>query len=141
MTDLKLTYLPLGELKPRAGNARTHTKKQIGQIAASIERFGFTNPVLIDDAGGVIAGHGRIEAARTLGIEKVPTVRLSHMSEADVRAYAIADNRLAELAGWDRELLAVEFRYLSDLDIDLDVTITGIETPEIDVLLAEFAED
>ena len=137
MAKLSIEYRPIGDLKPRPTNPRTHSKKQIEQIAASIHRFGFTNPVLIDDGNGVIAGHGRLEAAKLIGMDEVPTVRLSDMREAEIRAYVIADNRLAENAGWDRELLALEFAYLSALDIDLDVTITGFELPEIDILLDE----
>lgn len=135
MAPLEIDYRAIADLKPRASNPRTHTKKQIGQIAASIQRFGFTNPVLIDDADGIIAGHGRVEAARQLGMEEVPTVRLSAMSEAEIRAYVIADNRLAELAGWNENLLALEFQYLSELDIAFDVTVTGFELPQIDILL------
>lgn len=135
MAQLELHYRKLADLKPRATNPRTHSKKQIAQLVRSIQRFGFTNPVLIDDDDGLIAGHGRVEAARQLGMEEVPTVRLSEMSEADIRAYVIADNRLAELAGWNDELLALEFQYLSQLDIEFDVTLTGFALPEIDILL------
>src|SRR6478735_7820621 len=99
---LSIVYQPVSLLKPRATNPRTHSKKQIAQIANAIRRFGFTNAVLVDDANGIIAGHGRVEAAKTVGLDQVPTVRLSAMSEAEVRAYVIADNRLAENAGWDR---------------------------------------
>src|SRR5215475_5346447 len=98
-------WVPLSSLKPYAGNPRTHSAKQIDQIAESIRAFGFTNPVLIDRDSGVIAGHGRIEAARLLGIEQIPTLRLADMSEAQKRAYIIADNKLAENAGWDPALL------------------------------------
>lgn len=139
MAQLKIVYQPLGVLTPRQTNPRTHTKKQIEQIAASIQRFGFTNPILVDDAKGIIAGHGRVMAARLLGMDKVPTVRLANMTEAEIRAYVIADNRLAENAGWDRELLGLELQYLSDLDIDFDVTLTGFELPEIDVLIGELS--
>ena len=132
---LDIEVLPIGSLKPYARNPRTHSDKQIHQIANSIRQFGFTNPVLIDSDLGVIAGHGRIEAAKLLGIREVPTIRLDHMTEAQKRAYVIADNRLAENAGWDRELLALELQYLSDLDLDFDATITGFETAEIDVLI------
>jgi DNA modification methylase len=137
MPELEVVYRPISELNPRANNPRTHTKKQIEQIAASIRTFGFTNPVLIDAADGVIAGHGRIEAARMLGMTMVPTIRLAEMSEAQVRAYVIADNRLAELAGWDRELLAIEFAWLGTLDLDFDLSVTGYELPEIDLLIGE----
>src|SRR5260370_5369460 len=132
---LDVEVLAIGSLKPYARNPRTHSDKQIHQIANSIREFGFTNPVLMDSDLGVIAGRGRIEAAKLLGIRKVPTIRLDHMTEAQKRAYVIADNRLAENAGWDRELLALELQYLSDLDLDFDATITGFETPEIDVLI------
>lgn len=94
-------------LRPYARNARTHSRKQIKQIAASIERFGFTNPVLVSDDGEIIAGHGRIEAAKLLGWKNVPTLALSHLNEAERRAYVLADNKLALNAGWDREILAI----------------------------------
>jgi ParB-like chromosome segregation protein Spo0J len=105
---LHIEMIQVERLTPYAGNARTHSKAQIRQIAKSIERFGYVNPVLVDDSGQIIAGHGRVEAAKLLGIESVPALRLSHLSAADKRAYVIADNRLAEKAGWDRELLAIE---------------------------------
>ncbi|MDO8432184.1 MAG: DNA methyltransferase [Candidatus Binatus sp.] len=132
---MDIEVLTIGSLKPYARNPRTHSDKQINQIARSIRQFGFTNPILIDPELGVIAGHGRIEAAKLLGISEVPTIRLDHMTEAQKRAYVIADNRLAENAGWDRELLALELQYLSDLELDFDATITGFDTPEIDVLI------
>src|SRR5260370_28586519 len=132
---LDVEVLAIGSLMPYGRNPRTHSDKQINQIANSIREFGFTNPVLIDSDLGVIAGHGRIEAAKLLGIAEVPTIRLDHMTEVQKRAYVIADNRLAENAGWDRELLALELQYLSDLDLDFDATITGFETAEIDVLI------
>ena len=136
---LSIDYLPTHQLNPRSNNPRTHSKKQIAQIANAIRRFGFTNPILVDDNGGIIAGHGRLEAAKQIGLSEVPTVRLSQMSEAEIRAYVIADNKLAENAGWDRKLLALEFRYLSDLDIDLDLTLTGFELPDIDILIGELS--
>ena len=126
---------------PRATNPRTHSKKQIRQIPDSIERFGFTNPILVDDAGGIVAGHGRIEAAKLLGVETVPTIRLEDLTEAEIRAYVIADNKLTENAGWDREMLATEFQGLLELDIDFDITITGFEMPEIDILIGELDTD
>src|SRR5260370_20324682 len=132
---LDVEVLPIGSLKPYARNPRIHSDKQINQIAKSIRQFGFTNPILIDSDLGVIAGHGRIEAAKLLGIGEVPTIRLDHMTEAQKRAYVIADNRLAENAGWDRELLALELQYLSDLDLEVDATVTGFETAGIDVLI------
>jgi DNA modification methylase len=128
-------------LKPRATNPRTHSRKQLKQIAASIDRFGFTNPILVDRDNGIVAGHGRVEAAKLLGLKKVPTIRLDAMSPDEVRAYVIADNKLAERAGWDRDLLAIELQELSDLDLDFDVTITGFEIGEIDVLINEHGRD
>lgn len=141
MAKLEIIYRAVDDLRPRASNPRTHTKKQLEQIAASIRRFDFTNPVLIDEDDGIIAGHGRIEAAKLVGMSEVPTVRLADMSDADIRAYVIADNRLAENAGWDRELLGLELQYLSELEIDFDVTITGFDPPEIDVLIGELSLD
>ena len=134
---LAIAYQPTSDLTPRAKNPRTHSKKQIAQIANAIRRFGFTNPVLVDDDSGVIAGHGRLEAAKSIGLSEVPIVRLSDLSEAEIRAYVIADNKLAENAGWDRALLGLELQYLTELDIDLDVTVTGFELPEIDLLIGE----
>ncbi|MCH9053326.1 MAG: ParB N-terminal domain-containing protein [Proteobacteria bacterium] len=133
MDDLKVEYRDLKALKPYDRNARTHSKKQIRQIAASIERFGWTNPVLIDGQDQIVAGHGRVAAAKRLGIEAVPTIRLETMSEVEIRAYVIADNRLAELAEWDDEILAIELQALVELDFDVEVT--GFETAEIDLLI------
>src|SRR5919112_5586033 len=110
MKPMEVELMPVTRLKPYAGNARTHSRKQIRQIAKSIERFGFTNPVLISDEGEIVAGHGRVEAAKLLGRESVPAVRLSHLSAAERKAYVIADNKLAQNAGWDKELLAIELQ-------------------------------
>src|SRR6266436_1372418 len=129
--------VPVSKLRPYTKNPRTHSKKQIGQIAESIKRFGFTNPVLISD-DEIIAGHGRVAAAKVLGIESVPTVRLSHLNDAQRRAYVIADNKLALNAGWDREVLAIELQAL--VDIDFDVEITGFSVAEIDLVLDEAGE-
>jgi DNA modification methylase len=128
---------PASALKPYANNPRTHTKKQIRQIARSIERFGWTNPVLIDGDGCVIAGHGRLEAAKLLGMAEVPVRCLTHMSEADKRAYVLADNKLAENAGWDNELLALELQSLLDLDVGFDLELTGFDIGEIDIILGD----
>ena len=122
-------------LTPDSGNARTHTDKQIQQIAASIREFGFNNPVLVDADDRIIAGHGRVEAAKRLGLEKLPTIRIDHLNAAQRRAYVIADNRLAELAGWDEQLLAIELQYLYEIDLDFNVEVTGFETAEIDLLI------
>jgi len=103
----------------------TDTFKQIRQIADSVARFGFCNPILIDDADRIIAGHGRVQAAKVLGLTAVPALRLSHLSDAEKRAYVLADNRLAELAGWDKEILAIELQGL--IDLDFEVELTGFE--------------
>jgi DNA modification methylase len=135
---MNIEYSLVRELKPYANNARTHSKQQIRQIAKSIKRFGFCNPVLVDDNKQIIAGHGRVEAAKLLGIDAVPTCRLSHLSEADKRAYILADNKLAEKAGWDREMLAIELQGL--VDLNFEVELTGFEMAEIDVILDEAEE-
>jgi DNA modification methylase len=128
----------VSELRPYARNARTHSKKQIKQIAASIERFGFTNPVLISDTGEIVAGHGRVAAAQLLGLKTVPTIALSHLSEAERRAYVLADNKLALNAGWEREILAIELQGLIDLDFDVD--LTGFSLAETDFILDDLRE-
>jgi len=126
---------PVADLIPYARNARTHSAAQVSQIAASIREFGFTNPILIDGERGVIAGHGRLLAARQLGLTEVPTLELSHLSPAQRRAYVLADNRLALSAGWDEELLRVELEELGAEGFDL--ALTGFEPGEITALLAE----
>jgi ParB-like chromosome segregation protein Spo0J len=125
--------LSVSALKPYPCNARKHSKKQVVQIADSIRRFGFTNPVLISDDHEIIAGHGRVMAAKQLGLGVVPAVRLSHLSAAERRAYVLADNKLALNAGWDTEVLAVEFQAL--VDLNFDVTLTGFSLAEIDLTL------
>lgn len=135
---MQIEYTLVRELRPYSRNARTHSKKQIRQIADSIKRFGFNNAVLIDDNNQIIAGHGRVEAAKLLGHQAVPTVKLSHLSEADKRAFILADNKLALKAGWDREILAIELQGLIDLGCDIEVT--GFETAEVDIILEDAAE-
>lgn len=125
-------------LKPNARNARTHSRRQIKKIAASIERFGFVNPVLIDERNQIIAGHGRVAAAKQLGWHEVPTLRVEHLDDAEKRAYILADNRLAEEAGWDREMLAIELQGL--IDTDFSIELTGFEIAEVDRLLDGEAE-
>ena len=122
-------------LRNASRNARTHSKKQIAQLANSIRAFGFVNPVLVDDGNRIVAGHGRVEAARKLGIASVPVICLQHLSQDELRAYAIADNRLAELAGWDKAALALEFADLIKIDGDVDVSVTGFDHGEIDLVL------
>jgi DNA modification methylase len=128
----------IASLRPYPGNARTHSKKQIKQIAASIERFGFTNPVLVSDDGEIIAGHGRVEAAKLLGWSSVPTLSLSNLSSDERRAYVLADNNLALNAGWDKEILAIELQAL--IDLEFDVEFTGFSTSEIDFIIDEAGE-
>ena len=106
--ELSIVYSPISSLRPYARNARTHTKRQIKMIAESIQAFGFTNPILTDENNTIVAGHGRLEAAKLMGMAKVPTVRLENLSPDQIRAYVLADNRLAEKAGWDESTLAIE---------------------------------
>ncbi len=134
----ELVERQITSLRHYARNARTHTKKQIKQIAKSIERFGFTNPVLVSDDGEIMAGHGRVEAAKLLGWKSVPTLALSHLSDAERRAYVLADNKLALNAGWDRDILAIELQGL--VDLEFDVELTGFSLAEIDFVLDEAGE-
>jgi DNA modification methylase len=138
MQPMAVEPMPIASLRPHAGNARTHSKKQIRQIADSIRRFGFTNPVLIGQDGEIIAGHGRVEAAKLLGLDTVPTVRLAHLNAPQRRAYVLADNKLALNAGWDHELLAIELQAL--IDIDFDIELIGFSPTEIDLVLDEARE-
>ena len=131
----KIENIKTAELIPYAGNTRTHDEKQVAQVAASIKEFGFTNPILIDGSNGIIAGHGRLLAAQKLGMEQVPCIRLSHLTDAQRRAYVIADNKLALNAGWDEDALAVEIERLLEDGFDLD--LTGFGEDEI----AEFLKD
>ncbi|HEY8381026.1 MAG TPA: site-specific DNA-methyltransferase [Microvirga sp.] len=133
MTDLTIEYLPIRALKPYPRNARTHSKAQLKLIANSIREFGFTNPVLISDTREIVAGHGRVEAAKLIGLSRVPCCRLSHLSDAQRRAYILADNQLALKAGWDREILATELQAL--VDLDFEVELTGFSTAEVDLIL------
>ena len=141
MPDSQITHRPIATLTPWARNARTHSTKQIRQIAASIRQFGFTTPVLIDEAGTILAGHGRVAAAKRLGLTAVPCLQLMHLSEAQKRAYVLADNKLALNAGWDEDLLAAELGALLATDLDLDIGITGFSIPEVDDLLATVAPE
>jgi DNA modification methylase len=134
MDDLAIAWRPLGELIPYARNPRTHSDVQVAQIAASIREFGWTVPVLVDGENGIIAGYGRVMAARKLGLERVPVIELGHMSEAQKRAYVLADNQLALNAGWDDELLRLELADLSELGFDLG--LIGFGEGELERLLA-----
>ena len=132
---LEVRYRPIGNLTPDARNARTHPKRQIDQLKASIKEFGFTNPVLCDPEGGIIAGHGRLIAARALGMTDVPVIELSGLTDAQKRTLRLADNKIALNAGWDLEILQMELSELSAIDVDIDATLTGFTTGEIDVIL------
>jgi ParB-like chromosome segregation protein Spo0J len=134
----KIEQVSPDKLIPYVNNARTHSQHQVAQVAASIREFGFTNPVLIDKDNGVIAGHGRIQAAQKLGLKEVPCIRLEHLTAAQKKAYIIADNKLALNAGWDEELLALELAELGDMGFDLE--LTGFDEAEIDELLGEEGE-
>jgi DNA modification methylase/ParB-like chromosome segregation protein Spo0J len=135
MTDPAIEMIAVSNLRPWAKNARTHSKKQIRQIADSIREFGFTNPILIDRDNTILAGHGRVEAAKLIGMEKVPCIRLEGMTPEQKRAYVLADNKLALNAGWDEELLAEELQALLNMDLDFDLEITGFSIAEIDSLV------
>jgi DNA modification methylase len=133
---LAVTYRAISDLVPDPRNARTHPKRQIEQLKKSIEAFGFTNPILADPEGHIIAGHGRLQAARAMGFSEVPTIILSGLSDTQKRALRIADNKIALNAGWDLEILQQELGELASLDVDIDATLTGFSTGEIDVILS-----
>jgi hypothetical protein len=137
----RIEWVSIGALRPNPRNARTHSRKQIKQIAASIRSVGFLSPVIVDDADMVLFGHGRLEAARLEGLTHAPIIRFGHLTEVQKRAYVIADNKLAEQAVWDREILAIELGELIDLmpAEGFDISLTGFEAPEIDLLLADMA--
>jgi DNA modification methylase len=136
---LAIQYRQVRDLIPYARNSRTHTDEQVAQIAGSIREFGWTNPVLIDGDAGIIAGHGRVLAAQRLGLKEVPTIQLDHMTEAQRRAYVIADNKLALNAGWDNDLLKIELGELQALDFDL--ALMGFNPSELETLLAPAATE
>jgi DNA modification methylase len=135
----QIEVLPIRRLRLNPRNARTHSEKQIRQIAESMKRFRMINPIIADQSGTIIAGHARYQAAKLLGIATVPVIRVSHLSKAELRLYMLADNRLAESAGWDRSILAVEFEELQIAlpELEIDLGITGFEPQEIDSILAD----
>ena len=141
MSARLIENLLIGQLRPWPRNARTHSRKQIRQITESIRRFGFTNPVLVDGENRILAGHGRVEAARELGMATVPCLRIEHMSAAEKRAYVLADNKLAINAGWDEELLALELKELMEADLGFDIGVTGFTIPEVDQLMEGLAPE
>lgn len=127
MASGQIVKRKLEDIKPYENNARTHSQEQVKKIAASIEEFGFNNPVLIDGKGVIIAGHGRVLAAESLGMDTVPTIELKHLSKAQRKAYIIADNKIALDASWDIDLLRIEFDSLKDLGFDLEFTGFGLD--------------
>lgn len=135
MEKLEVAYIATTDLIPYANNPRTHSEQQVAQVAASIKEFGFNNPILIDEHNGIIAGHGRLAAAQKLDLKLVPTIMLEGLTEAQRKAYVIADNKLTENGGWDNDLLAVEIERLAELEIDID--LTGFDAQELEVITQE----
>jgi hypothetical protein len=131
----RVEKIAIENLTANSRNARPHSKRQIKLIAESLKAFGFVNPVLIDETGMIIAGHGRVEAAKRLGMTQIPALRIDHLSEDQKRAYVLADNQLAARAGWDNEILAIELQHLTEIVVDFDVTVTGFEAPVIDLII------
>jgi DNA modification methylase len=136
-SELEVVYQEIHQLAPYQRNARTHSKRQIRQIADSIGAFGFTNPVLVDCSATIVAGHGRVAAAKLLGLKRVPTICLENLNEDQIRAYILADNKLAERAGWDNAILALELQHLISIDLGFQVSATGFEIGEIDLIVQE----
>ena len=141
MADISIESVPLAALRPWERNARTHSKKQIRQISESIKTFGFTNPVLIDQFHTILAGHGRVEAAKLLGWTHIPCVRLEHMTKAQKQTYVLADNKLALNAGWDQDLLSEALKELLTNDLDFDIGLTGFTIAEIDDIIEGYAPE
>ena len=135
---MEIVYKKINELKPYENNSRTHDESQIKQICESIKEYGWTNPVLIDEKGMIIAGHGRVEGGKKLDIKEVPCIVLSGLTEAQKKAYVIADNKMALNAGWNEELLKTELENLKELDFDLE--LTGFSKKELDKLFDEINE-
>lgn len=133
MADLSIEYKRVDDLIPYVNNSRTHSDEQVTQVAASIKEFGFTNPLLIDEQGGIIAGHGRLMAAKKLKLEQVPTITLAGLSDAQRKAYVIADNKLALNAEWDFDLLKIEIESLQEDDFKLD--LLGFDVDELNGIL------
>jgi len=138
MEKREIIYKKTKDLIPYARNSRTHSDEQVAQISASIKEFGFTNPILIDEDGLIIAGHGRVQAAQRLNLDEVPAIVLEYLTEAQKKAYVIADNKLALNAGWDFDMLKVEFNDLIDMDFDL--SLIGFDGKELNQILADPTE-
>lgn len=132
--SMKIESVPVSELKEYEKNSRTHSEQQVAKIASSVEEFGFTNPILIDEGNGVIAGHGRLQAAKRINMSEVPCIRLSHLSESQKKAYVIADNKIAEAGGWDDDILKMEMLELAEDNYDLK--LTGFDEAGLDDILS-----
>ena len=128
-----VTYLPIRSIVPEPNNPRQHTREQISAIAHSIEAFGFNAPILVDKANRVVAGHGRLEAAKRLNLAEAPVIRLEHLSEQQAKAYMLADNKLTDRSSWDERKVAIVLKELSDIVLDFEIEATGFEPPEIDL--------
>src|SRR5215831_17371606 len=137
---LEIVYRRIDELKPAPANPRQHSKKQIRKLARSINTFGLNGPILVDAELNVVCGHGRLAACRELGITEVPTICLDHLSDAQIRAFRIADNRLTEIATWDDRLLAEQLKDLSLIGLDFSLEVTGFEMAEIDLRIASLED-
>lgn len=135
--NLNIIYKQPKSLTPHERNARTHSPKQIRLIADSLETYGFINPIIINGQGTILAGHGRVEAAKLLGMAEVPTISIDHLSDDQIRAYILADNRLAEKSGWDKSILATELEYLLTIESDIEITSTGFEYTEIEQIIGK----
>ncbi|QOZ75373.1 DNA methylase N-4 [Bradyrhizobium sp. CCBAU 53351] len=135
MSDFRVDHLPIAELKPNPANARRHSRKQLHQIAASIREFGFNSIVVIDEDGMILVGHGRVEGARMAGLERVPVLRVGHLTAAQKIAFSLADNKIALNSDWDMDQLRELWRELMGVEINFDVEVTGFETAEIDLLV------
>ncbi len=140
MTTYKYELLDIEAVKPNPKNARTHSSQQLKQITSSMKAFGFTNPVLIDESNVLIAGHGRLEAAKTLGLSQIPSIRIAQLSDAEKRALMLADNKIAMNAGWDIEILTRELADLSSMELSFDVELTGFEVGEIDLVIGDVGD-
>jgi len=133
--ELVIEWIAASVLKIYERNARTHSDRQIAQIAESLKAFGFVVPIICDDQDVIVAGHGRLAAAKRLGMTRVPVIRLRHLDDAKVRALRLADNKIASLSGWSQELLTLELQELSVLDLDFDLEVTGFSSGELDIIL------
>lgn len=144
---LEVAYIATTDVIPYVNNARSHSEQQVAQVAASIREFGFNNPILIDEHNGVIAGHGRLAAAQKLGLELIPTITLAGLTDAQRKAYVIADNKLTENSRWDFDLLSLEIEQLKDLDFDVallgfsEVELDGISSEEMDMSVLDELDD